>query len=1698
MATENPLIVPVISPSGTVYFASVSQDAAAQDVIDSLIRSRDVKEEILGDLPDEEWDLQTVRKEEAGRVWEEDELEGLGSGILPTDALIAPILASNSKPSAPERHFSAFPLTSHLHSPVIRLVSRHPQLIVKLSFLRVPEIHDGFEWTVYLSRNMTVQDVVKAVCESLGLLKTLPVPGGGAIEYAIEVFSPGLDDANAIRLSSDTEFSTVLEGSKQYRFCVPDEWYRRPNSRVPSISPSEATLRRLSDMEAEEGEGEGTAKQKRTAPSSPTLSTVKPRSGSPDSAGTFSSKRFSSIFDGWLGPTSVPSSSQEEAEENRRPIVSEPLAVEKRMPSVSDSESELSCDEEDFERMIDDLGLKGEKREAMRNMPIDRKRYLLRQNRQLRSMAGGKPAPQTSLQSATIGPARAAPIVPSIVPNMTGDGIMKRFSLSSWGSSPSAGEPSSGTPSSPRANGSLSSYEKTIAKDAGSNDAALLQPQTTGGLWGSWWTSSGTDSWMTSLSKSRAPGAKDTSSTAYYAEGLRSRRANDIKLVKHLISLRVHLSTAKVSWVDQFLGESKGMDALAGLLASLVGKGGKGRKLSDTEESVLYEVVKCLRVLLNTEPGFNQVLASPTLITHVTYTLHTESIKLKTLTCELLAAICILSVTRGHRLVLAAFSDYRIAYEEAFRFEELIESLRISSEDEDSDACEGSGKKDEEGAWEARTAAMTLVNAITTCPESLEERIQLREEFSRRGLNEIIVTLRYIRPPESIITQIDVYTEEKFEDEEDLRERTRSLFNDPEGSSELEVTCALLNDLSLRQEILRPALLEALRQLGVLLSREVTLKLKADYLAVINKLLEQCNVYDELGIDWTVILGQFLSEITTTVGKPLEIKGTAGTSEPELDRKEDMELRQKIQELEKDKGILKSELESVRIETETLRSLPGLNASKGGKESIQGLVQRLVLKEKQVVQLRAEVDRLKSNQPSDVRETEDRMKQERDRVKWNALSEEIVGLKKKNEEVESLLQRKDKEVLYFKRAMESVYSRLHSSTDKCEAQPRQTQVRDIDAEKIAASAVEALSAKDDEIGALRTEVQKLQEELKAKPKFVTESEFKKGVPPPPPPPPPISLVSRDADKLRTLSPPPTPKSTKSSPIGAMSPALPPPPLSSSSPAPPPPPPPPPSSLGLAPPPPPPPPPAPGMPPPPPPPPGMGRNPPVPSIALPGKRLKPFFWTKVTNQSTGPTVWDDVSTSVPSIDLDMKELVDTFALDAAPTKVSLSPLNSPRKNSVLTLLDTNRANNILIMLSRMKPSLSEIKSALLAIDDSVLSVEDLKAIARHLPTSEEIKRIDEFGDVKQLAKADQYLKEIGNVPRVSERINCMLYRRKLELDIEETRPELDIVRHATKELKSSTRFKQVLKAVLTTGNALNGSSFRGNARGFQLEALLKMKETKTVKASPECPTLLHYVARMLLKSDAELVNFLDDLPHLEAAARVSMQTVSAAVGTLVSGLSQIQSEIKVQRQSKAVHPDDRFVQVMEPFVVQVTSSIQALENMNRTVEAELKSLMAYYGEPVDSPEGPKPEDFFSLIVSFSSSLRKAALEVHEAMAKTEPRASAANGRKASVSSVTAQQACIPSFILSATTHISQTLQAKKTSSALSPIPSKEAGKAPSSAFLIPPPPAIPSEASDTRHRSVGRGELDETIKSMRRGVRRERSVRPLSKIFLDGS
>ena len=135
------------------------------------------------------------------------------TGIVLPSNLVATLLNTPPSTARSERHFSAFPLTSHLHTPVLRLISLHPFLTFTCNFLRVPEIHDGFQWKVFIARNTTVREVIDLVVEQLGLMKTLPIPGGGALDYVLEEVWT-LDDAESKSSSFRPRRQSVTKGAQ--------------------------------------------------------------------------------------------------------------------------------------------------------------------------------------------------------------------------------------------------------------------------------------------------------------------------------------------------------------------------------------------------------------------------------------------------------------------------------------------------------------------------------------------------------------------------------------------------------------------------------------------------------------------------------------------------------------------------------------------------------------------------------------------------------------------------------------------------------------------------------------------------------------------------------------------------------------------------------------------------------------------------------------------------------------------------------------------------------------------------------------------------------------------------------------------------------------------------------------------------------------------------------------------------------------------------------------------------------------------------------------------------------------------------------------------------------------------------------------------------------------------------------------------
>ncbi|CAJ0879127.1 10556_t:CDS:10 [Entrophospora sp. SA101] len=273
--------------------------------------------------------------------------------------------------------------------------------------------------------------------------------------------------------------------------------------------------------------------------------------------------------------------------------------------------------------------------------------------------------------------------------------------------------------------------------------------------------------------------------------------------------------------------------------------------------------------------------------------------------------------------------------------------------------------------------------------------------------------------------------------------------------------------------------------------------------------------------------------------------------------------------------------------------------------------------------------------------------------------------------------------------------------------------------------------------------------------------------------------------------------------------------------------------------------------------------------------------------------------------------------------------------------------------------SKSKGSLKQLFWNKLSVNEInKTVWQEIP-SEQILITQYTGDLSVLGNAENYFKNIAMISRLAERLTCMIFRHKFE-----------------------NKVQKLVPTVLVIGNYLNTSSFRGNASGFQLDALLKMKDTKAMDSSngKGIATLLHYLVYTLEMCQSDIINFMEELPNLEASARISTTSILSSVASLFSGVSQIKNELEILKQMSLLSSTtnseikDNFIIVMSEFIQGAEPIIEKIKNMTNELEEESKKIVTYYyGE---NPDDKKIEDLLGLLLTFSSSFMKAKKENEE--------------------------------------------------------------------------------------------------------------------------
>ncbi|GIQ84728.1 hypothetical protein KIPB_006277 [Kipferlia bialata] len=423
-------------------------------------------------------------------------------------------------------------------------------------------------------------------------------------------------------------------------------------------------------------------------------------------------------------------------------------------------------------------------------------------------------------------------------------------------------------------------------------------------------------------------------------------------------------------------------------------------------------------------------------------------------------------------------------------------------------------------------------------------------------------------------------------------------------------------------------------------------------------------------------------------------------------------------------------------------------------------------------------------------------------------------------------------------------------------------------------------------------------------------------------------------------------------------------------------------------------------------------------------MKGLFWSKIRDEQVDGTLWEDIGEKDLAIDTTFLDELFTSkrkapAASAAPTPAQEEA--AAAKSKVMTVLDSDRSRAIAILLSRIKMGFDTIAEAVIKMDETALSAENVEALAVGAPTSEELMQLEDVTQEEKgrLARPEQFCIAMGTVPRLKMRLDAWAYKLKFEQAIDDIRPHIETYLLSLRLAEHARRWHHFLRVVLTVGNYMNGTTLRGGAYGFKLDTLMKLTETKDTTNKR---TLLHCVVKLCTKMDAKyfsrrqselkewnayralmadpeadgealdamrtdqmgkewpILGFVDEFVPLAASKRISIAQDEIDYKALNKNFNMCKGALRAVPKGEG----DRFHEVLTPFTEYAEGVLESTGKRMEKINGDYQEIATLYAE---NPAKVSVEDFLWGLADFVAVVKQCMAENEadrEAAAKEKKR------------------------------------------------------------------------------------------------------------------
>jgi hypothetical protein len=273
---------------------------------------------------------------------------------------------------------------------------------------------------------------------------------------------------------------------------------------------------------------------------------------------------------------------------------------------------------------------------------------------------------------------------------------------------------------------------------------------------------------------------------------------------------------------------------------------------------------------------------------------------------------------------------------------------------------------------------------------------------------------------------------------------------------------------------------------------------------------------------------------------------------------------------------------------------------------------------------------------------------------------------------------------------------------------------------------------------------------------------------------------------------------------------------------------------------------------------------------------------------------------------------------------------------------------------------EVVELIRRCDIKQLDVDQCKVLSTLLPDKDDMQQLLAYkGDFKLLGTAEQFYMLLWKVESFRERVDCMRLQHEFAQGYNYLHPALCLVKDAAQEIEDTEELCELLSIVLVTGNFINMGGYAGNAAGFKLDSLLKMDDTRANKPRM---TLTHYIVQVAQDAYPHVLDIEQKMPHVQKAARLSLDTLQSDMNDLKKSLSTITLSLEKASQDLQQH--------MQGFIKESECQLQDLEALMEDVHKMTERLAGFFCE---DPSSFKLETLLKLISNFISRVNAAKQE-----------------------------------------------------------------------------------------------------------------------------